>query len=134
VRQMLSAGLGFDRAGRDLNIRRIGYVASLVARSGGVAIAAPIAPFAETRAYVRRRAEEEGVYLLVHISTPLAVCEARDRKGLYAKARAGEIPDFTGISSPYETPDDADLVIDASVVAVEDAVAQVRVALSARLA
>lgn len=135
VRQFLSRGLGFDRASREANVERIGYVASLVAHHGGVAVAAPIAPFASTRRRVRELAEGAGAaFLLVYISTPLEVCEARDRKGLYAKARAGEIPDFTGISSPYEVPADADLVIDTSVVGVEDAVAQVRGALDARLA
>lgn len=132
VRQMLSAGLGFDRASRELNVSRIGYVASLVARHGGVAVAAPIAPFAATRAQVRRMAEAVGVFLLVHVSTPLEVCEARDRKGLYAKARAGEIAEFTGISSPYEPPQDADVVVDTSHLPVEDAVEQVRAALRAK--
>ena len=125
VRQMLSAGLGFDRASRELNVARIGYVAALVARHGGIAVAAPIAPFASTRAEVRGMAEAVGDFVLVHVSTPLEACEARDRKGLYAKARAGEIPEFTGISSPYEEPDDADVVIDTSVLGVEEAVDQV---------
>ncbi|MEG3614549.1 adenylyl-sulfate kinase [Isoptericola haloaureus] len=129
VRQHLSKGLGFDKASRELNVERIGYVASLVAYHGGVAVAAPIAPFASGRARVRELAEAAGRFVLVHVSTPLEVCEARDRKGLYAKARAGEIPDFTGISSPYEVPTDADLVIDTSVTSVEDAVARVRVEL-----
>ncbi|MBO0609051.1 adenylyl-sulfate kinase [Myceligenerans salitolerans] len=130
VRHHLSKGLGFDRESRETNVERIGYVASLVAKHGGIAVAAPIAPFAASRATVRGLAEAAGArFLLVHISTPLEVCEARDRKGLYAKARAGEIPDFTGISSPYETPDDADLTIDTSEVSVEDAVNQVRAAL-----
>lgn len=132
VRQMLSAGLGFDRASRELNVARIGYVAALVARHGGIAVAAPIAPFDATRAEVRRMAEEVGTFLLVHVATPLEVCEARDRKGLYAKARAGEIPEFTGISSPYEEPSDADVVIDTSRLTVEAAVAEVLEALRAR--
>lgn len=122
VRQMLSAGLGFDRESRELNVKRIGYVAGLIARHGGTAIAAPIAPFTGARAYVRAQAEANGRFLLVYVSTPLEVCEARDRKGLYAKARAGEIDDFTGISSPYEVPDDADLTIDTSETTVDDAV------------
>ena len=132
VRQMLSAGLGFDRASRELNVTRIGFVAALVARHGGIAVAAPIAPFAATRAEVRRMAQSVGTFLLVHVSTPIEVCEARDRKGLYAKARAGEIPEFTGISSPYEVPDDADLTIDTSQLSVEDAVAEVLTALQAK--
>jgi sulfate adenylyltransferase len=126
VRQHLSKGLGFDRESRELNVERIGYVASLVAYHGGIAVAAPIAPFASGRARVRELAEAAGTFVLVHVSTPLEVCEARDRKGFYAKARRGEIAEFTGISSPYEVPDDADLTIDTSVTSVEDAVAQVR--------
>ena len=89
VRRLLSAGLTFSRADRDLNIVRIGYVAAEIARHGGIAICAPIAPYASARAQVREMATVAGDYLLVHVSTPLEVCEARDRKGLYAKARAG---------------------------------------------
>lgn len=134
VRQHLSKGLGFDRASRETNVERIGYVAALVARHGGIAVAAPIAPFAAGRARVRALAEEAGAhFVLVHVSTPLAVCEARDRKGFYARARAGEIAEFTGISSPYEEPDDADLVIDTTDVPVPEAVDQVRRHLSALL-
>ena len=127
VRHHLSKGLGFDRESRETNVERIGYVAALVAKHGGIAVAAPIAPFAAGRAKVRARAEEAGAhFVLVHVSTPLAVCEARDRKGFYAKARAGEIADFTGISSPYEEPEDAELVIDTTDVPVPDAVERVR--------
>jgi sulfate adenylyltransferase len=122
VRRLLSAGLGFSRADRDLNIRRIGFVAAEVGRHGGLAICAPIAPFAEVRAEVRALVEAVGDFILVHVSTPLEVCEARDRKGLYAKARRGEIADFTGISSPYEEPTDAELVIDTSRRSVPEAV------------
>ncbi|MFC4058447.1 adenylyl-sulfate kinase [Planomonospora corallina] len=126
VRHLLSAGLGFSRADRDLNIRRIGFVAAEAARHGGLAICAPIAPFAATRAEVRDMVEAVGAdFLLVHVATPLAECERRDRKGLYAKARAGLIGEFTGISSPYEEPDDADLVIDTTGLSVEQAVAAV---------
>ncbi len=114
VRRLLSAGLTFSRADRDLNIVRIGYVAAEVARHGGIAICAPIAPYASARARVREMAAEAGDFLLVHVATPLDVCEARDRKGLYAKARAGLIGNFTGISDPYEEPRDADLVLDTS--------------------
>jgi sulfate adenylyltransferase len=122
VRRLLSAGLTFSRADRDLNIARIGYVATEVARHGGIAICAPIAPYAAARAAVRRMVSEVGDFVLVHVSTPLEVCEARDRKGLYAQARAGIIGSFTGISDPYEVPDDADLVIDTSVVSRHEAV------------
>ena len=126
ARALLSSGLGFDAAGRSMNVRRIGWVASLIAHHGGVALAAPIAPFAADRAEVRRMVEARGGrFLLVHVATPLEVCEARDRKGLYAKARAGLVADFTGISSPYEPPTDADVVIDTSRTSVEDAVASV---------
>jgi sulfate adenylyltransferase len=125
VRQLLSAGLTFSREDRDLNIARIGYVATEVARHGGIAICAPIAPYAAARERVRRMVSEVGDFVLVHVSTPLEVCEARDRKGLYAKARAGVIGSFTGISDPYEEPDDADVVIDTSQVSRHDAVAAV---------
>lgn len=125
VRRLLSAGLTFSREDRDLNIARVGYVATEIARHGGVAICAPIAPYASARAQVRRMVSEAADFVLVHVSTPLEVCEARDVKGLYAKARAGVIGSFTGISDPYEEPDDADLVIDTSVVPRRDAVAAV---------
>lgn len=125
VRRLLSSGLTFSRADRDLNILRIGWVASEVTRHGGVAVCAPIAPYAETRAEVRRMVERHGELVLVHVSTPLEVCEQRDRKGLYAKARAGLIENFTGVSDPYEEPADADLTLDTSTMAVEDAVARV---------
>ena len=125
VRQLLSAGLTFSREDRDLNIARIGYVAAEVARHGGIAICAPIAPYAAARERVRTMVSEVGDFVLVHVSTPLEVCEARDRKGLYAKARAGLIGSFTGISDPYEEPDDADVVIDTSQVSRHDAVAAV---------
>jgi sulfate adenylyltransferase len=134
VRHHLSKGLGFDKASRELNVERIGYVAALVAKHGGIAVAAPIAPFASGRARVRALAEEAGAhFVLVHVSTPLEVCEARDRKGFYAKARSGEIAEFTGISSPYEEPTDAELVIDTSQVSVEEAVRRVRDDLATRL-
>jgi sulfate adenylyltransferase len=122
VRQLLSAGLTFSRADRDLNIARIGFVAAEVARHGGVAICAPIAPFAAARARVRQLVSEVGDFFLIYVSTPIEVCEARDRKGLYAKARAGLISEFTGVSDPYEEPADAELVIDTSTVSRSEAV------------
>jgi len=125
ARRMLSAGLTFSREDRDRNIERIGWVAAEVNRHGGVAVCAPIAPFASTRDPVRRLVRATGDLVLVWISTPLAECERRDRKGLYARARRGEIPDFTGISSPYEPPTDADLVIDTTHLEVAEAVQQV---------
>ena len=129
VRRMLSSGLTVSRADRELNIRRIGYVASEITRHGGVAVCAPIAPYAVGRAEVRAMVEEFGDFFLVHVATPLEECEARDRKGLYAKARAGEIPEFTGISDPYEEPVDADLVVDTVGSDPADSVAQVLAAL-----
>ncbi|MBO0775090.1 MAG: adenylyl-sulfate kinase [Actinobacteria bacterium] len=121
VRQLLSAGLTFSRADRDLNIARIGFVATEVARHGGIAICCPIAPFAAARARVRRMVQEVGDFLLIHVATPLEVCEARDRKGLYAKARAGLIDHFTGVTDPYEEPRDADLVIDTAAMTRQQA-------------
>jgi len=113
VRHHLSKGLGFSREDRETNITRIGFVAAEIARHGGVAICSPIAPFEATRATVRAMVERAGGgFVLIHVATPLEECERRDRKGLYAKARRGEIPDFTGISSPYEVPTDSSLKID----------------------
>jgi sulfate adenylyltransferase len=125
VRNLLSAGLTFSREDRDLNIARIGFVAAEIARHGGIAICAPIAPFASARARVREMVSEVGDFLLIHVATPVEVCEARDRKGLYAKARAGLIGQFTGISDPYEEPADADLVLDTSLLTEQESVAAV---------
>jgi len=113
VRTLLSSELGYSRAHRDLNVRRVGYVAAEIARHGGVAICALIAPYAAARAEVRQRSAAAGHFLLVHVATPPEVCERRDPKGQYARARAGLLPGFTGVSDPYEVPQDADLVIDA---------------------
>lgn len=124
VRTMLSSGLGFDRAARELNVLRIGFVASEVARHGGVAICSPIAPFASARDAVREMASAVGDFVLVHVDTPLAECERRDLKGLYARARAGQVAEFTGISSPYEVPEDADLRIDTSVTSRDEALGE----------
>jgi len=131
VRHHLSKGLGFSRADRDTNVRRIGYVASEITKAGGIAVAAPIAPYAATRADVRAMVEGQGGFVLVHVSTSLAECERRDRKGLYAKARRGEIPEFTGISDPYEVPDDAEIVVDTTNRSVDAAVDLVWAQLSA---
>ncbi|BCJ52234.1 adenylyl-sulfate kinase [Actinoplanes sp. NBRC 14428] len=123
VRRELSAGLGFSRADRDRNVRRIGWVAAEVARHHGMAIACPIAPYAQARAAVRRMAVEAGAgFLLVHVATPLEVCEQRDRKGLYARARAGQLRGMTGVDDPYETPTDAELTIDTTDMTVPEAV------------
>jgi len=114
VRRNLSSGLSFSKQDRETNIERIAWVAAEVARHGGMAVCCPIAPFDRTRKLARQMAEEGGAaFVLVHVSTPIEVCADRDRKGLYARAMRGEISDFTGISSPYEVPEDADLRIDA---------------------
>ncbi|MTV24608.1 adenylyl-sulfate kinase [Nitriliruptoraceae bacterium ZYF776] len=125
VRRSLSSELTFSKEHRDLNVRRIGFVAAEVARHGGIALLAPIAPYDAPRRDVRRLVEEAGGrFVLVHVDTPLEVCEQRDVKGLYAAARAGRIPNFTGISDPYEVPQDADLRLDTSQVSLDDAVDQ----------
>lgn len=130
VRRHLSAGLTFSKADRETNIRRIGWVAAEIARHGGVAVCSPIAPFAQTREQVREMVEAAGgAFFLVHVATPLEECERRDRKGLYAKARAGEIPEFTGISSPYEEPEDPAVRVDTTGRSIEDALDDVLVAL-----
>ena len=125
VRSLLSAGLTFSRADRDLNIARIGYVAAEIAKHGGIAICAPIAPFAAAREQVKQMVSEVGDFLLIHVATPVEVCEQRDRKGLYAKARAGLIKQFTGVSDPYEEPTDAVLVLDTSVITREEATGRI---------
>ena len=112
VRKNLSSELGFSKEHRDLNILRIGYVASEITKNGGIAICAPIAPYAATRRSVRELIEPVGGFLEVHVATPLDVCESRDRKGLYAKARAGLIKGFTGIDDPYEDPAEPEMRID----------------------
>jgi len=112
VRKNLSSELGFSKEHRDLNIRRIGYVASEITKNGGIAICAPIAPYTATRRVVREVIKPLGGFVEVHVSTSVEVCEQRDRKGLYALARAGKIKEFTGISDPYEVPERAEMVID----------------------
>jgi sulfate adenylyltransferase len=125
VRKNLSSELGFSKEHRDLNIRRIGFVAAEITKNGGIAICAPISPYDATRKEVRREIEAGGGFHLVHVSTPLTVCEDRDRKGLYAKARAGLIEEFTGISDPYEEPDDAEVVIDTTSLTPEEGVQRI---------
>jgi sulfate adenylyltransferase len=114
VRKHLSSELGFSKEHRDLNIQRIGFVASEITKNGGIAICAPIAPYTKTRRLVREMVEPNGGFVEIHVATPIEVCEARDRKGLYAKARAGLIKGFTGIDDPYEAPDNAEMVVDTS--------------------
>jgi sulfate adenylyltransferase len=112
VRQQLSSELGFSRENRDRHVRRLGYVAAEITKSGGVAVCAPIAPYAAARRDVRRMVEAGGGFVLVYVDTPLDICEKRDRKGLYAKARAGVVSQFTGVSDGYDEPKDADIVVD----------------------
>ena len=114
VRHHLSSELGFSKAHRDINVRRIGFVASEITKNRGVAICAPIAPYSGTRRDVREMVEAYGAMIEIYVCTPLAVCEARDRKGLYARARRGIIPEFTGISDPYEVPEHPEITIDTS--------------------
>jgi sulfate adenylyltransferase len=121
VRLHMSKELGFSREHRDLNVRRIGFVAAEVTRSGGVAICAPIAPYDATRRDVRRMVGLGGGFVLVHVATPLPVCEERDPKGLYAKARLGLLRGLTGVSDPYEEPTDADIVVDTRVESAQHA-------------
>jgi sulfate adenylyltransferase len=121
VRKHLSSELGFSKEHRDINIRRIGYVASEITKNGGIAVCAPIAPYEATRKAVRQMIEPFGGFILVHAATSIDVCEQRDRKGLYAKARAGIVKEFTGISDPYEAPTDAEVVIDTAKLSPEEA-------------
>jgi sulfate adenylyltransferase len=125
VRKNLSSELGFSKEHRDINIRRIGYVASEITKNGGIAICAPIAPYDATRKYVRGLIEPVGGFILVHISTTVEVCEQRDRKGLYAKARAGILKEFTGISDPYEEPEDAEVAINTADLTPEEAAQEI---------
>ena len=125
VRKHLSSELGFSKAHRDVNIRRIGYVASEITKNGGIAVCAPIAPYDAVRKDVRAMIDPVGGFVLVHVDTPVEVCEQRDRKGLYAKARAGIIKEFTGVSDPYEEPADADLAIDTTALTAEEAAQQI---------
>ena len=131
VRKNLSSELGFSKEHRDLNIRRIGYVASEITRNGGIAICAPIAPYASTRRHVREVVSTGGGFLEIHVSTSLEVCEERDRKGLYALARAGKIKEFTGISDPYEIPENAEMVIDTVNISPDQAAHRILVKLEA---
>ena len=125
VRRHLSSELGFSKEHRDINIRRVGFVASEIIKNGGIAICAPIAPYDNVRKEVRAMIEPLGGFVLVYVSTPQDVCERRDRKGLYAKARAGLIQNFTGISDPYEPPNDAEVVVDTTDATPEEAAQQI---------
>lgn len=125
VRRHLSSELGFSKAHRDINVRRIGFVASEITKNRGIAICAPIAPYRQTRRDVRAMIEAVGGFVEIHVATPIETCEARDRKGLYAKARAGLIPEFTGVSDPYEIPEQPELAIDTTGLGIDEAVQQI---------
>ncbi|MTH58198.1 bifunctional sulfate adenylyltransferase/adenylylsulfate kinase [Paracoccus litorisediminis] len=125
VRKHLSSELGFSKEHRDINIKRIGYVASEITKNGGIAICAPIAPYAATRRAVRDMIEDHGAFIEVHVATSVEECERRDRKGLYALARAGKIAEFTGISDPYEVPEAPELRIQTEGYDVDYAAQQV---------
>ncbi|MEO9826946.1 MAG: bifunctional sulfate adenylyltransferase/adenylylsulfate kinase [Paracoccaceae bacterium] len=125
VRKNLSSELGFSKEHRDLNIRRIGYVASEITKNGGIAICAPIAPYATTRRAVREDVEAFGAFVEIHVATSIEECERRDRKGLYALARAGKIKEFTGISDPYDVPQDPELSVETENVEVDHCAHQV---------
>jgi sulfate adenylyltransferase len=132
VRQHLSSELGFSRAHRDLNIRRIAFVSAEIARAGGIAVCAPIAPYAATRREAREMVESAGGgFVEIHVATPLEVCERRDRKGLYARARAGLLKGFTGIDDPYEMPERPELVLDTTALRPEEAVHRILLKLEA---
>lgn len=125
VRLHLSSELGFNKAHRDINVRRIGFVASEITKHRGIAICAPIAPYRQTRRDVRAMVEAVGGFVEIHVATPIETCESRDRKGLYAKARAGLIPEFTGVSDPYEVPEHPELAIDTTSLGIEEAIQQI---------
>ena len=125
VRKNLSSELGFSKEHRDLNIRRIGYVASEITKNGGIAICAPIAPYSTTRHAVREDVEAFGAFVEVHVATSIDECERRDRKGLYKLARAGKIKEFTGISDPYDVPKTPELRLETEYVEVDNCAHQV---------
>jgi sulfate adenylyltransferase len=125
VRKNLSSELTFSKEHRDLNITRIGFVASEITKNGGIALCAPIAPYEESRRANRELISRCGGYVEVYVATPLEVCEARDRKGLYAKARAGIVKGVTGITDPYDPPRNPDIVIDTSDVTPMEAVQEI---------
>ncbi|MGB0135028.1 bifunctional sulfate adenylyltransferase/adenylylsulfate kinase [Dokdonella sp.] len=131
VRKNLSSELGFSKEHRDLNVQRIGFVAAEITKNGGIAICAPIAPYKGSRDIVRENVSAGGVFVEIHVSTPIETCEGRDRKGLYALARAGKIKEFTGISDPYEVPENPDMRIDTTSLPPDQAVQQIVLKLEA---
>ena len=131
VRKHLSSELGFSKEHRDINIKRIGYVASEITKNGGIAICAPIAPYAATRREVREMIESFGAFIEVHVATPIEECERRDRKGLYKLAREGKIKEFTGISDPYDVPEAPELRVNTEGLDVDTCAHQVILKLEA---
>lgn len=125
VRHNLSSELSFSKEHRDINVRRIGFVASEITKNRGVAICAPIAPYAKTRNEIRKTIEEYGGFIEVHVATPIETCEQRDRKGMYAKARAGLIKGFTGVDDPYETPESPEVSIDTTSLTPDEAAQEI---------
>lgn len=132
VRRNLSSELGFSKEHRDINVRRIGFVASEITKNRGIAICAPIAPYASTRAEVRATIEAYGGFVEVHVATPIEICEKRDRKGMYAKARAGLIKGFTGVDDPYEEPENPEVRIDTTEITPEEAAQEILLYLGQR--
>jgi sulfate adenylyltransferase len=125
VRHNLSSELSFSKEHRDINVRRIGFVAGEISKNRGVAICAPIAPYAATRREIRTAIEGYGGFIEVYVSTPIEVCERRDRKGMYAKARAGLIKGFTGVNDPYETPQTPEITIDTTHLRPDEAAREI---------
>jgi sulfate adenylyltransferase len=125
VRHNLSSELSFSKEHRDINVRRIGFVASEITKNRGIAICAPIAPYASTRSEIRKSIENYGGFTEVHVSTPLEICEKRDRKGMYAKARAGLIKGFTGVNDPYEVPESPEVRIDTTHITPDEAAQEI---------
>jgi len=125
VRRHLSSELGFSKEHRDINVRRIGYVASEITKNRGIAICAPIGPYRTTRRQIREMIEQYGGFVEVYVATPIEECEKRDRKGIYAKARAGLIKGFTGIDDPYEAPERPEVRIDTSELTPEEAAQEI---------
>ena len=132
VRHNLSSELSFTKEHRDINVRRIGFVASEITKNRGIAICAPIAPYANTRRQIRKHIEQYGGFVEVHVATPIDVCEKRDRKGMYAKARAGMIKGFTGVDDPYEVPENAEVQLDTTHLTPGEAVQEILLFLGRR--
>ena len=128
IRNYISPDLGFSKNARSLNVRRVGYIASEIAKHGGIAICSMIAPYREDRNYNRKLISQFGKFIEVHIATPLSICEERDTKGLYQKAREGIIKEFTGISDPYEDPENPEIYIDTTGKSIQQCVERIAIA------